>query len=152
MRSLRGSLARSVALLATMAVLWSGHLCALGEGSAALADGPHGSASHGVVADSHPADHDDDADCDSCGDHGQPSCPHASVCCVTWAMASSTTPPGPILKAPSSSFLTLFIGATAGNLHSVLDRSARRIDAFESPPASPAVLGPVSNRAPPLFS
>lgn len=149
MRLYRRSVIRSIALLATMAVLWSGHLCALaGSASAAPGEAFAAIASHEEASDTVPENRTDDEDCDACDHQDQPACPRATVCCLTWATTSRVTLPAPTFKTGFSPLVAAL--AHSGRIHQEpLDRSVRVTLSSESPPKSPTVPGPASSRAPP---
>ena len=142
-------MSQSIAVFAAMAVLWFAHLCALnGESFAVPADHSAPTASHAHSSDGPVAE--PDADCGDCEGRGQKSCPVSNVCCSTWATASRLNLLGPAPENGPSRLAQLFL--SPGGCEPIrLQRSPRRIVDAESPPASPAVLGPVRDRAPPTL-
>lgn len=136
-------------MFAAMSVLWFAHLCALsGESLAVPADVSAPSASHVHSSDVPDAGPNSDGDCDGCEGHDQKGCPGSNVCCSTWAIASRLSLLGPAPENGPSRLAQLFL-SPRGFEPTQLERLPRLIVDSESPPASPAVLGPVRDRAPP---
>ena len=151
MRTRRGPLSRSFTMFAAMSVLWFAHLCALsGESLAVPADVSARSASLVHTSDVPVAGRNADGDCDDCEGHDRKGCPGSNVCCSTWVIASRLSLLGPVPQNGPSQLAQLFL-SPRGFEPIQLEGSPRLIVDSESPPASPAVLGPVQGRAPPTL-
>src|SRR6266516_6458286 len=127
---------RTLGLLVSVSVMWSELLCGLsgrtsanqapiaGHASVAATPGAHGH-HHG-----HPGDSDDGCagDCDGPGGR---ACPHAQVCCQTWALALRVS-----LAAPSFLVAPQFLALPLTTPSFVANEWRHRRSGFiyESPP------------------